>query len=153
MLFRSKPLSIKAMTNYAAPMSEQGIKASVIWNRVRDDDLEAIDLEARNTIGIVYVDITPMNIEKIKDTYPETYSKFVSVFKDPDIFAPNAKGAAKYQITSLAIPVNVETPKWVLEFIDYGKVINTNISAFPIESIGPNRLGSNNINYSNIISI
>lgn len=147
-----KPLSIKAMTNYATPMSEQGIKASVIWNRVRDDDLEAIDLEARNTIGIVYVDIDPMNIEKIKDTYPETYSKFVSLFKDNSIFS-SGSGSAKYKITSLAIPVNVDTPKWVLEFIDYGKVINTNISSFPIESIGISRLGSNNINYTNIISI
>lgn len=150
-----KPLAIKAMSNYAAPLSEQGIKASLIWNKVRDDELEAIDLDSRNTIGIVYVDITPMNISKIKDTYPDTYQKFVNLYKDSSIFAKgsSAPKQSDYKITSLAIPVNVKTPKWVLEFIDYGKVINANISTFPVESIGISRLGTNNINYTNIISI
>ena len=66
-----KPLSIKALSSYEDPMRIQGIKASIIWNKLKGPDLEAIDLNARNTIDVVKVKITPSNIDLIYQDYPE----------------------------------------------------------------------------------
>lgn len=151
-----KPVSIKALDKYDDPMRIQGIKASLIWNRVKDGQLEAIDLEARNTIDVVKVNITPSNIEKIKDSYPETYEKFVQLFMDESIFPVKSTQYGetnKKEITALAIPTNVSTPEWVKEFIDYRTIINDSICNFPFESVGITRLGSNNINYTTIMKI
>lgn len=144
-----KPLSIKAMSSYDDPMRIQGVKASIIWNKVRGPELEAIDLNARNTIDIVKVFITPFNVGKIKDAYPEVYERFVQLFMDSGLF----KDEKKKEITTLAIPTGVDTPEWVREFIDYRTIINDNIVNFPFESIGITRLGSNSINYSTIVKI
>lgn len=142
-----KPLSIKAMSSYDDPMRIQGIKASLVWNKVRGNELEAIDLDARNTIGAVKVNITPANINRIRDTYPDVYERFVQLFMDKKFFTN------KVEVTTLAIPVNVDTPEWVKEFIDYRVIINDSITNFPFESIGITRLGSGNINYSTIMKI
>lgn len=152
-----KPLSIKAYSSYEDPMRIQGIKASLVWNKVRDPQIEAIDLDARNTIDVVKVQIDPSNIDKIRDSYPDVYDRFVDLFMDNTFFKPDAQGegssAKKKEITTLAIPVGVSTPEWVKEFIDYKTIINDNIGNFPFESIGITRLGSNNINYSTIMKI
>lgn len=147
-----KPLVIKSIDNYDDPMRNQGIKASMIWNAVKDDNLEAINLAERNTIDIIKVLITPDNIESIKDEFPDTYNKFIELFKNRDIFAPKASGI-KYDITSLAIPIDVATPKWVMGFIDYNSIVNDCLKNFPIESVNIMRLGNDNVNYSNIMKI
>lgn len=143
-----KPLAIKAMSSYEDPMRIQGIKASIVWNKVRGDQLEAIDLDARNTIGVVKVNINPSNISAIEHTYPEVYNRFVQLFMDNTFFR-----SGKKEITTLAIPVNVDTPQWVREFIDYRTIINDSITNFPFESAGITRLGSGDINYSTIMKI
>lgn len=153
-----KPATIKALNNYDNPMSIQGVKAALIWNMVRGEDLEAIDLEARNTIDIVKVNIDEKNIEKIKDTYPDVYERFIEVFKDPDhsLFKKSTEYGAsqpKKVITSLAIPIDVQTPKWVVEFIDYTTIINDNLTNFPKESVNIVTMDNSNINYSNIMKI
>ena len=147
-----KPLSIKAISSYDDPMRIQGIKASIIWNRVRDPELEAIDLNARNTIDVVKVYITPFNIGKIKNTYPDVYDRFVQLFMDTSLFKSGTTSKQK-EVTTLAIPTGVNTPEWVKEFINYRTIINDNIVNFPFESIGITRLGSSNINYSTIVKI
>lgn len=149
-----KPAAIKSMSNYDDPMRIQGVKAALIWNRVRNHQLEAIDLDARNTIGIVKVLITPENAIKIKDEFPEEYEKLMEVFDDTNIFKPDKNGKQKAKsITALAIPVNVDTPKWVRYFIDYKAIINDSITNFPIESVGITKLGRSKLNYSNIMKI
>lgn len=149
-----KPASIKSMSNYDDPMRIQGVKASYIWNIVRDNGLEAIDLDARNTVDIIKVNIDERNVGIIKDKYPETYEKLLGVLRNPDIqkFKSN-KQLGDGEITSLAIPVNVETPKWVMEFIDYTSIINDCLCNFPIESIGIDKMNRQSINYTNIISL
>ena len=151
-----KPLSIKAYSNYEDPMRIQGIKASMIWNRVRDPQLEAIDLDSRNTISVVKVKIDPSNIEKIKDRYPDVYDRFVDLFMDNTFFKPGVNEdstAKKKEITTLAIPIDVNTPEWVGEFIDYQTIINDNVGNFPVESVGIRRLNNNSINYSTIMKL
>ena len=156
-----KPASIKSMSNYDDPMKIQGVKASYIWNIVKDPELEAIDLSARNTIDIVKVDINERNVSKIADKYPETYEKLLQVLRDQDIQRfgdPNGEGGTKKKmgdgsISALAIPVDVKTPDWVMEFIDYTSIINDCLKNFPIESIGVNKMNRTNINFTNIISL
>lgn len=143
-----KPVVIKSMVNYDDPMRIQGIKGALIWNAVRDDDAEAINLDERNTLDIVKVMITPMNIEKIRDTYPSTYQKFIRLFQDNTIF-----GKGKYEITSMAVPIDVEPPKWLLEFIDYNTIVNDALSNFPCDSVNIGTLGKSTVNYSNIMPI
>lgn len=151
-----KPLSIKAYSSYEDPMRIQGIKASIVWNRVRDPQLEAIDLDARNTIGVVKVQIDPSNIDRIRDKYPDVYDRFVELFMDQTFFKPGVNedcSPKKKEITTLAIPIDVDTPEWVSEFIDYKTIVNDNVGNFPVESVGIRRLGANNINYSTIMNI
>ena len=140
------------MESYDDPLRIQGVKASLIWNMVRGEELEAIDLNARNTVDIVKVIITEENLEKIKDVYPGVYERFLTVFQDKQIFKEKTTKTKK-EITSLAIPVDVKTPKWVMEFIDYNSIINDNMSNFPLESINIKILNANNVNYSNIVQI
>ena len=151
-----KPLSIKAYSSYEDPMRIQGIKASLVWNKVRDPQLEAIDLDARNTIGVVKVQIDPSNIDRIRDKYPDVYDRFVELFMDQTFFKPDINedcSPKKKEITTLAIPIDVDTPEWVSEFIDYKTIVNDNIGNFPVESVGIRRLGANNINYSTMMKI
>ena len=151
-----KPLSIKAYSSYEDPMRIQGIKASLVWNKVRDPQLEAIDLDARNTIGVVKVQIDPSNIDRIRDKYPDVYDRFVELFMDQTFFKPGISedcSPKKKEITTLAIPIDVDTPEWVSEFIDYKTIVNDNIGNFPVESVGIRRLGANNINYSTMMKI
>lgn len=159
-----KPASIKSMSAYAEddhdPMRIQGIKASYIWNIVKDPELEAIDLSARNTIDIVKVIINERNVGVIQNKYPEVYDKLIQVLRDPKIQnfgkpIDNARGKTigDGEITALAIPIDVKTPKWVMEFIDYTSIINDCMSSFPIESIGITKMNKSSINYTNIISL
>ena len=139
-----KSVTIKSYDHYDDPMRIQGIKASVVWNAIKDDDFIALDLSTRNAIDIVKVNINDSTVEKIKDLYPSTYNKIVELLKNKDF-----KGC----ITSLAIPKDSIVPEWLQYFIDYTTIINDNISCFPLESIGVSKLDNNNINYTNIIQI
>lgn len=140
-----KPLKVKSMTNYDKPMSQQGIKASIVYNALKDDELEALDLEARNSIDVIKVDITPDNISKIKDTYPEVYQKAVHLMTTDQYF--------KSGIDVIGLPLNVDVPKWILEFVRYSDIISDNIAGFPLESIGLFRNDSSYINYTNIVTL
>ena len=152
-----KPASIKSISSYDDPMRIQGVKAAVIWNAVREPELAAIDLETRNTVGIVKVVITEDNVGRIKDSHPEVYERFLALFKDTSVFKPSqgesASKSAKKSITSIAVPVDVATPSWLFEFIDYTSIINDVVKLFPIDSVNIRTLNNNNVNYSNIMSI
>ena len=162
-----KPLQIKSMSNYDDPMGQQGIKASVVWNRVRGEGLPAIDLEARNRIDIVKVSITRENAEQLKDEYPEVYANVTDTIEylegvDWERKKENARKKGtdpskivkpSIEITALAIPVDVETPKWVIQYIDYKTIINDCLCNFPIQSVGIPQMNNAKINYTNIVSI
>lgn len=151
-----KPAVIKSLDNYSDPLSIQGIKAAMIWNEVKGDQYEAINLNERNTIDIVKVNITPANILCIQDKFPDVYDRFVALFSNKAIFPPkpiSASAKVYYTVSSLAIPVNVPTPEWVIPFIDSGTIINDCLRQFPLDSINISTLGNANVNYSNIMKI
>lgn len=152
-----KPATIKALNSYEDPMRIQGIKAALVWNMVRGEELEAIDLEARNTVDIAKVIITPENIEKIKDKFPDVYDRFVDLFKDPDhsFFGTSSQYGVKIKktITSIAIPTDVQVPEWLVEFIDYTTIINNNLTNFPTESVNIVTMDNPNVNFTNIMKI
>ena len=139
-----KPARIKSMNSYDDPLGTFGIKQALVWNMTKYDSLPIIDLESNNSLFVVKMDITPKNVDKIKDTYPDVYEKLCNIL---DIKEFNKK------INGIAIPVgDLEMPKWVYEFIDYTSIINDNLKLFPIEPLGIYRGGKNN-NYTNIINI
>ena len=152
-----KPATIKALNSYEDPMRIQGIKAALVWNMVRGEELEAIDLEARNTVDIAKVIITPENIEKIKYRFPDVYDRFVDLFKDPDhsFFGTSSQYGVeiKKTITSIAIPTDVQVPEWLVEFIDYTTIINNNLTNFPTESVNIVTMDNPNVNFTNIMKI
>ena len=140
-----KPVNVKSMNSYDKPMSISGIKASVVWNTVKEPDVEGIDLEKRNYIDILKVNINAKNIEPLKESNTVLYNNLMGLLSDP---------AFKIGITSIAIPPNVELPGWLKDFINYKVIINDNITNFskPLESIGLQMI-SNNINYTNILQL
>ena len=50
-----KPLTVKAMSVYADPMGQQGVKASIVWNNLRDPDMEVLNLDERNAIDVAKI--------------------------------------------------------------------------------------------------
>lgn len=139
-----KPVTIKAAASYADPMRIQGIKASTVWNALRDKSLPAINLDERNAIDIAKVKINPKTIEKIRDKYPETYESACKLLDD---------GAFKGSIDSIAIPLDVKVPEWLLDLIDYGTIVNENVGGFVYDSVGIKRFGRNKVNYTNILQL
>lgn len=146
-----KPVSIKAIGRYEDPLGIQGIKASLIWNAVRDPDLEAIDLDAKNNIDVVKTNINLTTIENIREEFPEEYEKLRSLLTGE--INKDLSKVLKGQITTIAVPRNVKTPEWLTHLIDYISITNDNIKNFPVDSVGIRRLGKDNVNYSNILSL
>lgn len=146
-----KPASIKAIGRYDDPLGQQGIKASLVWNEVRNRDLEAIDLDAKNNIDIVKTIINPVTIENIRDDFPEEYErlgKLLSGETNPDL-----SKVLKGSITTVAVPRNVKTPEWLTHLINYTEITNDNLKNFPVESVGIMRMNKDNVNYSNILRL
>lgn len=146
-----KPVSIKAMSRYDDPLRIQGIKASLIWNYVRNPELEAIDLDAKNNLDIVKTNINLGTIEKIKDDFPYEYEKLRQILSGE--INKDLANILKGDIDSIAIPRNVKTPEWVTHLINYTDITTDNIINFPVESIGIMRMNKNNVNYSNILKL
>ena len=146
-----KPVSIKAIGRYDDPLGIQGIKASLVWNVVRNRELEAIDLDAKNNIDIVKTNINPTTIENIREEFPEEYERLRALLsgeKDKDL-----SKALKGSISSVAVPRNVRTPEWLTHLINYTEITNDNIKNFPVESVGIMRMNKSNVNYSNILRL
>ncbi len=139
-----KPVTIKSASSYENPMRVQGIKASVVWNELKDDSTQGINLDERNAVSIAKVSINPKTIEKIKDKYPEVYSKALKLFEMPMF---------KVGIDSIAIPLDVDVPDWLLDLIDYNTIVNDNVGGFVYDSVGIKRFGRNKVNYTNILQL
>ena len=60
-----KPVKIKSASSYENPMRIQGVKAAEIYNSLRDPHVTAIDLDQRNSLDIVKLDLNEKNAIKI----------------------------------------------------------------------------------------
>lgn len=141
-----KPVTIKSQNSYEDPMRIQGIKASIVWNDLKpeNDGLTKINLEERNAVDIAKLDCTKISVERIKDKYPEVYEHAIEIMGRPEF---------KGSITSIAIPLDVQVPDWLLELIDYKTIINDNISGFVYDSVGIKRMDRKSVNYTNMIQL
>ena len=136
-----KPVKVKSLSSYENPMRIQGIVASYAYNALHEPGTEALDMSIRNSIDVVKVDMTPKNIDRIRDTFPGVYERALELFKSEHYSTG---------ISAIAIPLNEPVPGWILPFIEYAEIINNNISGFPIESVGIYR-GSDKNNSTNMI--
>jgi hypothetical protein len=139
-----KPVRIKPASSYENPMRIQGIKGAVAYNDLKEDYEEGIDLTTRNEVLVIKTKIDKKEILRIKDTNPNMYEKMLKVLND---------GNYKGDITSIAIPYNADTPKWILDFVNYNEIINDNIGGFPLDATGLSTLDNTNIPYSNILKL
>ena len=140
-----KPDNIAAMSSYKKdPLQVNGIVAALIYNALRDEDMPAINLEERNKIIKVKINVDKKSAVRIKDKYPEVYEKLIALLDHPNLGK---------KVTTIGFPPDVEIPDWVLEFVDFQTIVNDNIKNFPVESIGLRRFGNDSVNFSNIISL
>lgn len=140
-----KPDNIASMNSYKKdPLSVNGILAAVIYNKMRNHNMPAINLEERNKILKIKINVDKKNVERIKDTYPEEYEKLVSLLNDPILGS---------KVTVIALPLDSAVPDWVLEFVDFDTIINDQLRNFPLDSIGLTRLDNDSINVSNIVQL
>ena len=138
-----KPKKLKNIRNYDDPYRISGIKESIVWNAVKDDGVEGIDLEEENHVDLIKTIITPANIEDMKDRFPDTYEKFKKIMEKPE-FSELIKG--------ICLPKDVPTPEWVMDYIDYTSILNDNLHLFPLEPLGIYRANNNN-NITNVLSL
>jgi len=153
-----KPATIKSKSQYENPMRIQGIKASIAWNMIKPAQENAIDLDTRNAINIVKVQIDRSTADRIKDKYPEVYNNILTALDDEAFktYVKNPKTGEKRvsanEITTVAMPFDTTLPDWLDPFIDYNSIITDNLGGFPYESIGIERLDKS-INYTNIVEL
>lgn len=139
-----KPERIKAKDAYDNPMRESGIKASIVYNYLKDDTDEPIDLGTRNSILNIKIDINKNNIDTLKDKYPIVYEKVLNLMQQKEF----SKG-----ITGIAILDDKPIPEWVKDYIDYTTIVNDNLHTFPCEAVGIDRREKDAINFTNIIKL
>lgn len=139
-----KPERIKASVSYDNPLRISGIKASIVYNELREDGVEPIDLGTRNTVLNIKIDLNKKNVEQLKEAYPNVYRKAVALMEKKEF----EKG-----ITGIAILPDKSIPEWVKDYIDYTTIINDNLRQFPCEAVGIDRRDKDAINYTNILKL
>ena len=138
------PMNVGAMSNYKEPLSESGIISSMFYNEMRTDNMPALNLNERNKIIKIKLDLSKKNVGKIKDIYPEEYNKLITLLNHPTLGS---------KLNAIGLPVDVLVPDWVLQFVDIQQITADALKNFPLESIGLKRLGNDSANYTNIISL
>ena len=139
-----KPDNIASLAAYENPMRINGVKAAMIYNELKDETMPAINLEERNKIFKIKINVTPANVDAIKDTYPETYNKMVKMLNHPTM---------KSCMDTIAFPMDSKVPDWILPFVNYKQIVQDNLTNFPLASIGLGDFGKDFITVSNIIQL
>lgn len=140
-----KPDNIASINSYKKdPLSVNGILAATIYNETKSEDMPYINLEERNKIIKIKIDVNKKNVGKIKDLYPEEYTKLCRLLDHPILGS---------KITTIGLPADVAVPDWVLSFVNFNEIINDQLKNFPLDSIGLKRLENDSVNVSNIIQL
>ena len=143
-----KPVKIKSIDSYKAPMSQQAIKGSLIYNYIKSPSEPAINLkEAQSNVFVIKTEINNVILEnsELKTNFPDRYKAMFELIVGNAIGVYDADKVpiSKREITSIAIPDGIQTPPWLIEFIDYASIIKDNCSGFPLESVGFTKLNTN----------
>lgn len=159
-----KPRKIKQSAAYADPLRIGGYKGAYTWNELRDEGQPGFDFDGTNNLEVVDLMINVKTVEKLKREADSLYLEYKDkgdiniknkadylMKKYEDIKELLKSKIYKGSINSIAIPIDIAVPEWVVMFIDYNKIINGALSLFPIEQLGIYR-GNNHNNYTNIIS-
>ena len=139
-----RPDNVAPMSTYADPMRLNGIVACLIYNEMRHSDQPAINMDERNSITKIKINVDKKSAIKIKDDYPEDYEKLMALLNHPILGK---------KVNTIALPPDVEVPDWVLPFVDLNSIISDSLKNFPLWSIGLNRIDNDSVNYSNIIKL
>lgn len=140
-----KPDNVAPMSSYAKkPLEVNGVVACMIYNEIKDPDMPTINLDERNSIFKVKVDINKKNVSKIKDTYPEVYEKLLKLLDHPTLGS---------KLNTIGFPQDSKVPDWVFAFVDYNSIVSDALKNFPLASVGLNRLDNDSVNYSNIVKL
>lgn len=140
-----KPDNVKAISSYDKnPLEVNGIVAIMIYNEMRGENMSAINLDERNKITKIKIDVNKKNVHKIKDKYPVEYEKLCRLLEHPTLGS---------KVNTIALPADTEVPDWVLEFVDIQTIVADALKNFPLDSIGLRRCGNDSVNYSNIIQL
>lgn len=140
-----KPDNVKAISSYDKnPLEVNGIVAIMIYNEMRDENMSAINLDERNKVIKIKIDVTKKNVHKIKDKFPVEYAKLCRLLEHPTLGS---------KVNTIALPADTEVPDWVLEFVDIQTIVADAVKNFPLDSIGLRRCGNDSVNYSNIIQL
>lgn len=155
-----KPATIKSLNAYDDPMRIQGVKGAYAWNLIRPHELPAIDLEERNAVDIVKVVINRGTVEKIKDKYPDVYNNIIETLDREEFkkYVKDSKTGQKTklvanEIDAISLPLDIEVPDWLMEFVDFDELISDNIGGFPYASIGIFGGFKKGVNCTNIVQL
>ena len=151
-----KPVTIKSIDHYDTPLRIQGIKAAIAWNYVKGDDLPGFNLNDRNSLDIIKINIDHNILEMVKGIYPYQFSKFSDILNPKcDIVTEGVSinTIFKGTIDSIALPKDVPVPEWLKLIIDYDQIISDNVSGFPLSSVGICQFGKKKANWSNVVHL
>lgn len=139
-----KPDNIAAISSYAEPLSQNGCIAAMVYNAMRTENMPALNLEERNKIIKIKINVSKKNADRIKDKFPVEYEKLIALLNHPTLGS---------KVNTIGLPIDVEVPEWVLEFVDIQTITSDVLNNFPLESIGLQRMDNDSVNYSNIINL
>lgn len=112
-----KTANIKTEDAYDDPMSIGNYKAAYVWNTLYPDK----QIELPGIAKIVKVNLSkPKDFAQLSVTEPEIFEKLMYLFN-------NNKRIAKSGINNIAIPLDVEFPKWIIPFINMDEIIGNNV--------------------------
>ena len=151
-----KPVKIKSIDTYKEPMSQQAIKASIIYNGTRKTNEPEINLKAvQSNVYVIKVSITRSILDNssLRNDDPYRYQTLLNILDNNSLGVFNDNVSPnKREITSIAIPDGINTPRWVMEFINYQNIVLDNVGNFPLESVGFTKLNTNTA-YSGIVNL
>lgn len=143
------PANVKELEAYAKPYSNQGFMAVLAWNFFYPDNgiilPEIIDILKIKLDNKEYLELLKTNHKDKYDIIERYYIN--TTIPDLDGKLPSA----------IAIPRSMETPKWLIPYIDYESIIDDNVNRFNAirQSLGiaQSKMKGNRTSYSNILEI
>ena len=74
-----KPDNIAAINSYEAPLSVNGIVAAMVYNEMRNENMPAINLEERNKIIKIKLNLNKKNVDNSLDNDSVNYSNIIQL--------------------------------------------------------------------------